>query len=50
MLRRMLPLWNPAAHLEVLPGAEHFFIDQLDTLAAALTKALAHPHPSGAEV
>jgi len=50
MLRRMLPLWNPAAHLEVLPGAEHFFIDQLDTLAKALASALTHHHLSGAEL
>ena len=50
MLRRMLPLWNPAAHLEVLPGVEHFFIDQLDTLAKSLSSALNNHHLSGAEV
>lgn len=44
MLRRMLPLWNPGARLEVLPGADHFFIDHLETLAAALQKALVHHH------
>ena len=49
MLRRMLPLWNPGARLEVLPGADHFFIDQLETLAAALNKALAHHHTSTTE-
>jgi len=46
MLRRILPLWNPGARLEVLPGADHFFLDQLETLAAALQKALAHHHTS----
>jgi len=44
MLRRMLPLWNPGARLEVLPGADHFFIDHLETLAAALQHALVHHH------
>ena len=44
MLRRMLPLWNPEARLEVLPGADHFFIDHLETLAAALQNALVHQH------
>ena len=48
MLRRMIPLWNPEARLEVLPGADHFFMDHLDTLAAALTQALAHHHPTTA--
>jgi uncharacterized protein len=42
MLRRMLPLWNPGARLEVLPGADHFFIDHLESLAAVLHNALAH--------
>lgn len=45
MLRRMLPLWNPAAHLEVLPGADHFFLDQIDTLSATLQNALANHSP-----
>jgi len=46
MLRRMLPLWNPEARLEVLPGADHFFIDHVETLAAALQNALVHHHSS----
>jgi alpha/beta superfamily hydrolase len=48
MLRRLLPLWNPGARLEVLSGADHFFIDHLETLATALQNALAHHHTSTA--
>ncbi|MGD9330166.1 MAG: alpha/beta hydrolase [Desulfobacterales bacterium] len=48
MLRRMILLWNPQAHLEVLPGADHFFLDHLDALTAALAQALANHHPMSA--
>ena len=41
MLQRMVPLWNADARLEVLPGADHFFLDHLEALSAGLEKALA---------
>lgn len=40
MLQRMIPLWNPEAELEVLPGADHFFAQHLEALGAALESAL----------
>jgi len=49
MLQRMLPLWNAGARLEVLPGADHFFLDQLETLATTLQGALAHHHTPATE-
>jgi len=41
MLQRILPLWNPDAALEILPGADHFFSEDLDALAALFDTALA---------
>lgn len=40
MLRRMLPIWNPAAILEVVSGADHFFGDHLEALAKTLEESL----------
>ncbi len=40
MLQRIIPLWNPGAKLEVLPGADHFFSQHLEALSAALESAL----------
>jgi alpha/beta superfamily hydrolase len=40
MLQRMIPLWNPGAELEVLPGADHFFSQHLEALGTALESAL----------
>mgnify|MGYP000327279085 CR=1 FL=1 len=40
MLQRMIPLWNPEAELEVLPGADHFFSQHLEALGTALESAL----------
>jgi alpha/beta superfamily hydrolase len=49
MLQRMVPLWNSDAHLEVLPGADHFFLDHLDALAAVLERALAQQSATATE-
>ena len=35
-IKKMLPIWNPDAVIEILPGADHFYSDYLDSLAAAL--------------
>jgi len=40
MLRRMIPIWNPAAILEVVSGADHFFGDHLEALAQTLQKTI----------
>lgn len=42
-LRELLPRWHPAARLHVLPGADHFFWNALDRLAALADTALAEP-------
>lgn len=39
MLRRMIPIWNPAATLAVVRGADHFFADHLEALAKTLREA-----------
>jgi alpha/beta superfamily hydrolase len=36
LIKKMLPAWNPAAHLEIIPGADHFYFGFLDTLACIL--------------
>jgi pimeloyl-ACP methyl ester carboxylesterase len=40
ILRRLIPQWNPAARLQILPEADHFFFEHMPALAAALTAAL----------
>ena len=40
MLRRMIPIWNPGAILEVVSGADHFFGEHLEALAQTLREAL----------
>jgi alpha/beta superfamily hydrolase len=40
MLQRLVPIWNPAASLEVVPGADHFFAVHLEALGNALLDAL----------
>ena len=39
-LRKLVELWNPNANLEIIAGADHFYLDQLDALTAALGQAL----------
>jgi uncharacterized protein len=41
MLQRLVPIWNPDAVLEVVPGADHFFAVHLEALGNALQNALA---------
>jgi len=40
MLQRLVPIWNPAAALTVLPAADHFFGAHLEALGRALREAL----------
>lgn len=40
MIRQYLPAWNPEAHFEIIPGADHFYSGALDALAAVLGKTL----------
>lgn len=42
-LRKLLPVWQPAARLHVLPGVDHFFWNGLDRLAALMEAMLAAP-------
>jgi len=39
-LRALLPHWHPAARLDIVPGADHFFGTALDRLAAQVEAAL----------
>ena len=45
MLKRMVPLWNPDASLDVLPGADHFFLEHLRALTATLNATIPNCHP-----
>ena len=38
MIRRMLARWNPEAHFEVIPGADHFYSGRLSQLAKVLSE------------
>ena len=40
MLKRLIPLWNPEARLEILSGADHFFFGYREALLAMLTGLL----------
>jgi alpha/beta superfamily hydrolase len=40
LLRQQIPLWNPSGHLQVLPGADHFYQGALDRLASLIEAAL----------
>lgn len=42
-LRKLLPVWQTAARLHVLAGADHFYGNALDRLAARVEAALAAP-------
>ena len=37
MIQEHLPTWNPAAALEIIPGADHFFSGYAQMLASTLT-------------
>ncbi len=43
MLKRLTTHWNPAARLEIIAGADHFFYGYLDPLAARLKQAIGMP-------
>jgi alpha/beta superfamily hydrolase len=40
MLACMVPLWNPHARLEIVPGADHFFSTHIDALRETLERLL----------
>lgn len=40
MIRQFLPGWNPAARLEIIPAADHFYTGALDALEGVLTEAM----------
>jgi alpha/beta superfamily hydrolase len=40
MVKRLTALWNPAAHLEIVAGADHFFMGYLEALSARLTRVI----------
>lgn len=43
LLRELLPVWQPAARLHVLPGVDHFYWNALDRLAALVEAVLTPP-------
>lgn len=40
MIRKMMPVWNPRARLEVINGADHFYYGYLDKLRHIVRNAL----------
>ena len=40
LIRKMIPIWNPSAHLEVIEGADHFFFGYTGELDSGLSKFL----------
>ena len=40
MLKRLTTHWNPAARLEIVTGADHFFMGYLEDLTARLTSVI----------
>jgi alpha/beta superfamily hydrolase len=43
LLQELLPVWQPAARLHVLPGVDHFYWNALDRLAALVEAVLTPP-------
>ncbi len=41
LIKTMLPNWNPKARLEVIEGADHFYVGYTDKLESTLTEYLA---------
>ena len=37
-VRRMMPVWNPHAHFEIMPGCDHFYSGYLDDLRMILSR------------
>ena len=40
LIDKMLPTWNPRAHLEVIDGADHFYLGYTEKLESVLTAYL----------
>jgi len=40
LIENMLPMWNPRAHLEVIDGADHFYVGYTERLESVLTAYL----------
>ena len=40
MLKRLITHWNPSARLEIVPGADHFFLGCYEALIARLTEVI----------
>ena len=40
LIKNMLPTWNPAAHLEIIDGADHFYLGYTGKLESILTAYL----------
>ena len=40
LIRKMIPVWNPSAHFEVIEGADHFFFGHSDELESVLRRYL----------
>lgn len=39
-IRDLIATWNPAAHFEVIEGADHFYFGRIDTLYSVLSRAI----------
>jgi alpha/beta superfamily hydrolase len=39
-IRDLIATWNPAAHFEVIEGADHFYFGRIDTLYSALSRVI----------
>jgi alpha/beta superfamily hydrolase len=39
-IRELIAIWNPAAHFEVIEGADHFYLGRIDTLHSVLARAI----------
>ena len=39
-IRDLIAIWNPAAHFEVIKGADHFYFGMIDTLYSVLSRVI----------
>ena len=39
-IRDLIATWNPAAHFEVIEGADHFYFGRIDTLYSVLSRVI----------
>jgi alpha/beta superfamily hydrolase len=45
LIEKLLPTWNPRAHLKVIDGADHFYVGYTGKLESVLTDYLKDPKP-----